>query len=74
MLTTVGLGPVMAMLGDLDEAGVLAERGLALSREHALADLDRDEQARACWQRAITLLAELGSPHTVELRSLVDFA
>ena len=40
---------------------------------HALADLDRPEQARACWQQAITVLSGLDHPVTDELRSLVRF-
>jgi DNA-binding SARP family transcriptional activator len=40
---------------------------------HALADLDRREQARACWQQAIAILSGLGHPNTEELHSLVRF-
>lgn len=40
---------------------------------HALADLDRIEQARACWRQAVTLLAGLGHPYTAELQSLLHF-
>lgn len=40
---------------------------------HALADLDRPEQAKACWQQAVATLSQLGHPSTEELRSLVRF-
>jgi tetratricopeptide (TPR) repeat protein len=40
---------------------------------HALADLDRPEQARACWQQAIATLSGLAHPATEELRTLVRF-
>jgi hypothetical protein len=36
---------------------------------HALADLDRPEQAQACWRRAVELLAE--HHETAELRALL---
>ncbi len=38
---------------------------------HALADLDRPEQARACWRQAIDRLAGQNLADTVELRALV---
>ena len=40
---------------------------------HALADLDRPEQARACWRQAIATLSGLAHPATEELRTLVRF-
>jgi DNA-binding SARP family transcriptional activator/tetratricopeptide (TPR) repeat protein len=39
---------------------------------HALADLDRPEQARACWRQAIDRLAGQNLADTVELRALVS--
>ena len=38
---------------------------------HALADLDRAEQARACWQEAADLLNGVADADTAEIRSLL---